>query len=370
MSLQDVRRPISENASAGAGRAPDGFVERIVTAWPEPVLLADRSGAVVAMNDGARRVLGLVAGDPADSLAGLLGPDEAEALLGADPGGVERVAGDETISGGRPIVRARSAPLGTAHVVVCLADASGESRLRSHLGLAEKLASIGELLSSVAHELNNPLTTILGYADLLLSEDDPTLPRDELGRIRSEALRCKRIVGNLLDLARADAPDVKPVSVKQVVEKVLEFRTYAAASSGIELVGQLDNDPPVILGDFHRLVQAVLNLVTNAEDAVRGRAAPRRITLRLREGPGSVIVEVEDTGAGVPEAVREFIFQPFFTTKPRGKGTGLGLSLVRSTARLHGGDARVEQAPGGGALFLIELPVASLDPAPSRPAAS
>jgi signal transduction histidine kinase len=105
-------------------------------------------------------------------------------------------------------------------------------------------------------------------------------------------------------------------------------------------------------------VQAVLNLVTNAEDAVRERPKGRRIVLRAKRSPAGAAIDVEDNGPGVPEAIREFIFQPFFTTKPRGRGTGLGLSLVRATAAAHGGTARVATAPGGGALFVLELPAA------------
>jgi signal transduction histidine kinase len=282
----------------------------------------------------------------------------AHDLVHADADPVERTVGEEGGSGREPVLRARGAALGDRYVVVCLADASGESRLRSHLGFAERLASIGELLSSVAHELNNPLTTVLGYADLLLAEADPHLPRTEIEKIRNEALRCRRIVGNLLDLARAEAVELRPMAVHLVIEKVAEFRRYACSAAGIELMVE-PGEAPVVLADFHRLVQAVLNLVTNAEDAVRSAPEPRRIRVRSRAEGAKVLIEVEDTGPGVAEAVRPFIFQPFFTTKPRGKGTGLGLSLVRNTARQHGGDVRVEEAPGGGAMFVLEIPAAA-----------
>lgn len=339
--------------SAGSG----SLLERLVEAWPEPALVANRSGTVVATNGPARELLGVPPGDAAPLLGALVGDAVAHDLLRASREPVERTVGDEAPAGREPVLRARSAAIGDRYVVVCLADASGESRLRSHLGFAERLASIGELLSSVAHELNNPLTTVLGYADLLLAESDPHLPRQELERIRDEALRCRRIVGNLLDLARAEAVDLRPLAIHLVIEKVAEFRRYACSASGIELTAE-PGDTPVVLGDFHRLVQAVLNLVTNAEDAIRNQPEPRRIRVRSRTEGAAILIEVEDNGPGVPAAVRPFIFQPFFTTKPRGKGTGLGLSLVRNTARQHGGDARVEDAPGGGARFVIVLPAA------------
>jgi two-component system NtrC family sensor kinase len=239
---------------------------------------------------------------------------------------------------------------------VRLEDVSEEHRLRSHLEHAERLASIGELLSSVAHELANPLTTVLGYAELLLADDAPGMPREEIERIREEALRCRRIVGNLLDLSRAEAFDRRPLTLAHVLDKVIEFRAYAVQLQSIEIVREIERDVPAIPGDHHRLVQAVLNLLTNAEDAVRERPSGRRVVLRARRTETGAAIDVEDNGPGVPEAIRGYVFEPFFTTKPRGRGTGLGLSLVDATARAHGGSVRVGDAPGGGARFTIELP--------------
>jgi signal transduction histidine kinase len=351
-----VTPPAADDSPDVAGKG--SLLERLVDAWPEPALVANRAGTVVAMNVPARELLRALSGAESPPLAELVGDDVAHDLLHASGDPVERVVGEDLPVGRQPVLRARGAAIGDRYVIVCLADASSETRLRSHLGFAERLASIGELLSSVAHELNNPLTTVLGYADLLLAEESPHLPRNEIQKIRDEAMRCRRIVSNLLDLARAEAVELRPLAVQQVVEKVAEFRRYACQAAGIEL--SVDpGAPPVVMGDFHRLVQAVLNLVTNAEDAVRNLPEPRRIAVRARGGDGRVVVEVEDNGPGVPPAVRPFIFQPFFTTKPRGKGTGLGLSLVRNTARQHGGDIRIEDAPGGGARFVLDLPVAA-----------
>ena len=305
-------------------------------------------------------------------LAELLGEGHAAALLAAvgGPGDppAERLLRDDGAPDTERVLLARAHALDDARILVSLADASGETRLRSHLDRAERLASVGELLSSVAHELNNPLTTVLGYAEILLGEDTPGTPREELERIREAALRCRRIVANLLNLARAEAPAFEPVAVQQIVEHVVEFRGYAAGAAGILLETESDPACPPVLGDFHRLVQAVLNLVTNAEDAVRSREEPRRVLVRtrtLRGGPGNApgdvtgaAVEVEDNGPGVPVALRPHVFQPFFTTKPRGRGTGLGLSLVRGTALAHGGEVRVEDSSLGGARFVLELPAA------------
>jgi signal transduction histidine kinase len=334
-------------------------LDSIVNAWPEALVLLNSAGEIKSINAAAQRLLCVPVPTPEGiTAAQVFGPAAAAALMPAAGESSVCQVGDDAAPGGRPVIRALAARMPEGDVLVRLDDASDEHRLRSHLEHAERLASIGELLSSVAHELANPLTTVLGYADLLLSDDDEHIPRAELEQIRSEALRCRRIVGNLLDLSRAENLEMRPLSILQVVDKVIEFRAYAAQVTGIELVRESVGDLPALNGDQHRLVQAVLNLVTNAEDAVRDRPAPRRIVLRARATPGGATVEVEDNGTGVPASIREFVFEPFFTTKPRGRGTGLGLSLVRATARSHGGDVRVEDAPGGGARFVMDLPAA------------
>jgi signal transduction histidine kinase len=330
----------------------------LLSAWPEAVVLISDGGAVRTMNAIARRLLRLPDAPYVGSLSDLLGARAAAALV--PTGGVGDVVqvGDDATPAGRPILRARSARLPDGDFLVRLDDVSEEHRLRSHLEHAERLASIGELLSSVAHELANPLTTVLGYADLLLAEEHG-IPREEIERIRAEALRCRRIVGNLLDLSRAEAFEMRPLSLAQVVDKVIEFRTYAAQVAQVRLVREEAADLPAVQGDQHRLVQAILNLVTNAEDAVRDLASDRRVILRTRRVDGGATIEVEDNGPGVPAAIRDFVFEPFFTTKPRGRGTGLGLSLVRATALAHGGRIRIDDAPGGGARFVMTLPTAT-----------
>lgn len=331
-----------------------GVVER----WPGPALLSDAAGTLVAASVDARRLLGLPAPPaPLPVLRDLVGIGPADrALAGAD---TSELPVPGAAPGGDPVlVSARCARTGDGGLLVVLTGAADEHRLRRSLEQAERLASVGELLSSVAHELTNPLTAVLGYAEVLLAEDQPGLPRDDIERIRKEASRCRRIVGNLLDLSRADALEMRPILLRDIVAKVVEFREYAAQVSNVELVTEQADDLPPVEGDFHRLVQAVLNLVTNAEYAVADRASGRRVVLRTLGGEETASLEVEDNGPGVPDAIKDAVFQPFFTTKPRGKGTGLGLSLVRATAESHGGSIRVEDAPGSGARFVLTLPLA------------
>ena len=335
-------------------------IDAVIRAWPEAMLLVTSRGEVRVANASARRLLHLSDDATIDRPLGeLLGAGAAASLLPATGAGGACQIGADAATPGASVLSARSGRLPDGDFLVRIDEASDEHRLRSHLEHAERLASIGELLSSVAHELSNPLTAVLGYAELLLSDAASGVPRDELEMIQSEAMRCRRIVGNLLDLSRAEAFDPRPTSLADVVDRVIEFRAYAAQVSSVKLVRECDANVPTINGDMHRLVQAVLNLVTNAEDAVRSRKDGKRVVLRARRtASGGAAVEVEDNGPGVPAAIRDFIFEPFFTTKPRGRGTGLGLSLVRAAAKAHGGTVRVEDAPGGGARFVMELPAA------------
>lgn len=332
-------------------------IDPVLHAWPGAMLCVSSDGAVRSMNEAARRLLRLPDAPHVPArISELFGDAPSAALLAADGSAGECRFGDDGPSAARPVIRARSGRLPSGDYLVRLDDATDEYRLRSHLEHAERLASIGELLSSVAHELSNPLTTVLGYADLLLLDESSAMPREELERIRAEALRCRRIVGNLLDLSRAESVDMRPLSLAQVIDKVIEFRGYATQIARIQLGRDVADDLPAVNGDQHRLVQALLNLVTNAEDALRDVQSVRRIVLRARRSPIGAAIEVEDNGCGVPESIRAFIFEPFFTTKPRGRGTGLGLSLVRATAKAHGGTARLENVEGGGARFVMELP--------------
>lgn len=323
--------------------------------WPSAVATGSAEGEILAASPAA---LALLRTDTVTGvgLASLFGPGVAETLLSSPVDDLVVELDTEASEWERRILHVSSRRMPDGTWLYDLRDGAGDDRVRRHLEQAERLASVGELLSSVAHELNNPLTTVLGYAEFLLADDDPALPRDELDQIRGEALRCKRIVGNLLDLSRAERLELQPMALRQVVEKVVEIRSYAATLHEVQLTARIEPEAPFVLGDFHRLVQAVLNLVTNAEQSVRSRASDRRIEVALVPTETGCRLTVEDNGPGVPEPLREAIFQPFFTTKPRGEGTGLGLSLVRATAEAHAGTIRVIEGDEGGACFVLDLP--------------
>jgi len=232
----------------------------------------------------------------------------------------------------------------------------------------EKLAAMGSLLAGVAHELNNPLSVVLGQTALLRHHvgEGPTALRTD--KIAKAAERCARIVKNFLALARQRPPELGEVRLNQVVQEAVELLAYPLRVDDVEVALDLAPDQPVLWADPHQLHQVLVNLITNAHHAMRETPPPRRLTFTTRfdRAAGRVSLAVADTGPGVPLAIQARIFDPFFTTKPPGQGTGLGLSLCQGIVEGHGGTIRVESPSDQGAVFRIELPVGA-PPAIARP---
>jgi two-component system NtrC family sensor kinase len=218
------------------------------------------------------------------------------------------------------------------------------------------MAAIGQPVSGVAHEVNNPLTAIMGFADLLQSNEElPETARQELGIIMQEAQRTKVIVQNLLSFARKMPAQREPLEINEIVRRTLQLRAYDFSRHGVDLVQQLNDDVPAIMGDPHQLQQVVLNIVNNAYDAVRETRKPGQIVVSTGAEAGHAWISVRDTGVGISHPER--IFDPFFTTKEVGKGTGLGLSICYGIVRDHGGEVACHNnQEGEGATFVVRLP--------------
>ena len=224
----------------------------------------------------------------------------------------------------------------------------------------ERLAAVGQLVSGVAHEINNPLQAILGFAELLQMQSRlPDSVKDDLNLIQKESARACGIIRNLALFARQQTGEAAPVRPTDVVNSVVELRQRRLETEDIELRVE-DTSRRHVLAVFTELQQVVLNFVVNAEQAIvmSGRQ-PGCITVRTRDEDHRVIVEVEDTGPGIPPENEAKLFQPFFTTKPVGQGTGLGLSVSYGIIDSLGGRIGYRSAPAGGALFYVDLPAAS-----------
>jgi len=254
------------------------------------------------------------------------------------------------------------------NIVVVMSDITDAATLQAKLIHAEKMVAVGQLVSGVAHEVNNPLTAILGFADLLLENPEiPESARKDLRVILQEAQRTKQIVQNLLSFARPMPPQRKPIELNIILDRTVQLRAYDFHSHGVEVLEHLDQELHRVVGDSHQLQQVFLNILNNAYDALRdiGRAA--RIEIRTTNLDHLVEVVFRDNGQGIEFPER--IFDPFFTTKEIGKGTGLGLSICQGIVREHGGEIFCHNnSDGEGATFIVRLPAVE-EPASVRAAA-
>jgi two-component system NtrC family sensor kinase len=240
-------------------------------------------------------------------------------------------------------------------IVVVMSDVTDAASLQSKLMHAEKMAAVGQLVSGVAHEVNNPLTAILGFADLLMENTEvPESARKDLRVILQEAQRTKQIVQNLLSFARQMPPQRKPVQLNPILKRTLQLRSYDLQSRGVSVTENLPDHLPFIIGDSHQLQQVFLNILNNAYDAVRENSQAR-IEISTACNDNFVAVTFKDNGPGITHPDR--IFDPFFTTKQIGEGTGLGLSICYGIVKEHGGEILCwNNSDSAGATFTVRFP--------------
>lgn len=266
----------------------------------------------------------------------------------------------------RPVLDEEGHPLGWLEAFW---DVTGQRQIQSKLQQTEKMAAVGQLVSGVAHELSNPLTSIIGYAQLFLNHPASEARSGEARMILEEAERASRIVKNLLGYARHAEPERTRTDVNEIIERTLALRDYELKVEDIIVRCELDPALPETFADAHQLQQAILNLLINAEQAIRGGRGHGRIQVRTRRISSSrVSIEVSDDGPGIPREVASRVFESFVTTKPSGVGTGLGLAIVKRIVEQHEGKVGLENLPTGGAKFTIELPLLPI-PALESPSA-
>ena len=248
-------------------------------------------------------------------------------------------------------------------VVVVMTDITDAVLLQAKLAHSERMATIGRLVSGVAHEVNNPLAAILGFTDLLLENPDvPVSAREDLQIILQETQRTKDIVQDLLSFARQRPVQREAVQVNTVLRQTIKLRSYDFASHGVEVTEEFDETLAPALGDAQQLQQVFLNILNNAYDAVQESGRRGRIAIRTERGGNSVQVVVTDNGTGIADP--QHIFDPFYTTKQPGKGTGLGLSICYGIVRAHGGEIQCwNNAESDGSTFVVRIPIAAEMPA-------
>ncbi|HVP43205.1 MAG TPA: GAF domain-containing protein [Terriglobales bacterium] len=239
------------------------------------------------------------------------------------------------------------------------------TRTQEQLLQSEKMSAIGQLISGVAHELNNPLTAILGYAQLLENEEIPARAQDFVQKMYKQAQRTHKIVQNLLSFSRQRKPQRLQVDLRRVLEDTLALRDYDMKLSNIVVEREFEGNVPQVMGDEHQLEQVFLNIINNAADAMLENGRGGTFRVRIYSDGESVCAEFRDSGPGIKDPKR--IFDPFYTTKSVGKGTGLGLSICYGILKEHGGSIFASNHPQGGAVFQVRLP-ALARPMPTRAA--
>lgn len=238
-----------------------------------------------------------------------------------------------------------------------LHDVTERKKMQEQLIAQDRLASVGELAAGMAHEINNPLTTVLGYTDLLLKRDISDEIRKDLEAVNRGAERAANILERLLTFAGQHGTERDHVDINQILETTLELRRHSLLSSSIEVVKQFDANLPTIIADSGQLQDVFLNIIMNAEYSMREAHSRGKLTITTERTDKNIHISFEDDGAGMSKENMRKIFEPFFTTKPVGIGTGLGLSISHRIITAHGGRIYAKSEFGRGATFTIELPI-------------
>ncbi len=365
-----VARDVTEDRlRAAALERAEARYTRLVESAEDGIATMDEEGHLTSVNRALERVTGRARGT-------LVGTHFADLVEPAERAGMWRMFVD-TLGGERqrrelrfmqPGGRAGIATVITAPIVergritgvlAIARDVTEERTLFDQVMRREKLAALGELVGGVAHEINTPLTGILAFSQILMSQVEGDDARQAAETIVAEAKRAARIVGKLLAFARQNPPERLPTDLNQVLQDTIELRRFPIKAQDITLDVDLDPRLPDTWADPFQLQQVFLNLLANAEQALAVTSERRRITVRTRREGQMLVVAIGDSGVGIAPEHLPHIFNPFYTTKPRGIGTGLGLSISDGIVREHGGSLRVHSEPGEGALFEVHLPLVS-----------
>ncbi len=253
-----------------------------------------------------------------------------------------------------PLLDAEGKPGG---VIISVRDITVEKKLEQQIIQSERLAAMGQMIGGFAHELNNPLTSILGLAELLQETEISESARRQVGTLHQEARRAAEIVRNLQYFAQPPAPGGSQVNLNELIQRTVHLQAYPLRKSNITVDFLPEPTIPAVVADPNQLMQVFLNLLLNAEQAIRETRKQGTIRVRIGRNPDSVWIIFQDDGPGIAPENLPHIFDPFFTTKRPGRGTGLGLSICKTVLREHAGNIEAANAAGGGAIFTITLPL-------------
>jgi PAS domain S-box-containing protein len=344
------------------------FRRRLLDSFPDLILVVDLAERYKFVSARARDLLGY---DPKDLMEKKISDVEDHspelASLYHDVASGKQVFGSAEFGarhrdGTWRTMRASASQLSDAEgkingVIISVRDITIERKLEQQVVQSERLAAMGAMIGGVAHELNNPLTSILGVSELLQDTETNETSRKQLAMLQQQARRAAEIVQNLTYFARPPAPGKSRINVTEVVERTLNLHAYSLRKNNITIDFLKDAGVPYAMGDPHQLMQVFLNLILNAEQAIREVRDKGTLRIRLGKGEKSVWVSFHDDGPGIPKENLASIFDPFYTTKRPGRGTGLGLSISKSVMKEHNGSVEAANSPEGGAVFTVTLPV-------------
>jgi PAS domain S-box-containing protein len=357
-------------------RRQEEFQRDLLESFPDLILVIDRDERYSFVSSRIRDLLGYT---PEELLKKqiLAGEDYSAELLALVR---NLLAGEQQFGtcecgarhrdGSWRTMRASASPLFDANskvsgVIVSVRDITMEKKLEQQIIQSERLAAMGQMIGGFAHELNNPLTGILGMSELLQDSQSAEVTRKQIEMLQQQARRAVEIVQNLMYFSRPPAPGKAAIDLGELVQRTLHLHAYSLRKSNITVDFLRDASIPSVIGDAHQLMQVFLNLILNSEQAMREVRDRGTLRIRLEKRDKSVAITFQDDGPGIPPDILPNIFDPFYTTKRPGRGTGLGLSICKAIMREHNGNVEAASGPGGGAVFTVTLPVGQNE-SPSR----
>jgi len=352
-------------SSLAATASAERSLRLVMESVPDAIVVLDQDGRVLDSNSSGRALV-TVPGDGSSGRSGFEWLDATAARIARDnlaaafAGELRRFEVPFQRSDGTdgtsqllyaPVREGTRIP----KVLALARDITEQRRAQTQLHQAEKLAAMGQLVSGVAHEINNPAAIISGFAQTLLLDQLTPEQRETMQMMYDEATRIGRITSNLLAFARAGSKERTLVDLNDIVRRTYALRSYHLTTLNITVNLELDDDDPKLWANGSEMQQMLLNLLINAEQALTGITTRRAITIRSATIDDRIRLQVADTGPGVPAEIHGKIFDPFFTTKPEGAGTGLGLSICYGIVQDHSGRIWLDSQPGEGAVFTVEL---------------
>ncbi|HSY92261.1 MAG TPA: PAS domain S-box protein [Candidatus Binatus sp.] len=351
------------------------FRGRLLESFPDLILVVDLEERYTFVSSRARDLLGV---EPQDMLGKKISeledhsPELAalyhdivsgrQVFASAEYGARHRDGTWRTMraAGSRLVEAETKADTKTSGVIISVRDITVERKLEQQVVQSERLAAMGAMIGGVAHELNNPLTAIMGVSELLQDVETNETSRKQLAMLQQQARRAAEIVQNLTYFSRPPAPGKSRINLVEVVERTLNLHAYSLRKNNITVDFLKEAGVPYALGDPHQLMQVFLNMIVNAEQAIRETRDKGTLRIRLGRGDNSVWVSFHDDGPGIPKETLASIFDPFYTTKRPGRGTGLGLSICKSVMKEHNGSVEAANSPEGGAVFTVTLPISAV----------